>query len=160
MKIRPAEQTDCPELARLRWQVRIEEDGESAAFEEQEFLTECARFFSQGIKDGSHICWLAVEDELIVSHICVQIVPMIPRPLRIEDRYGYLTNSYTLPAYRNKGIGSQLLEHVIEWALEQDLELLIVWPSERAVSFYERLGFDPKHDILQLTLRAYDEPSL
>ena len=158
MMIRVAKLEDCADLARLRWQVRVEEDGELAAFEQQEFLPECERFFRQGILDGSHVCWLAVEDELIVSHICVQIVPMIPRPLRIEDRYGYLTNSYTLSAYRNRGVGSQLLERVVEWAREFDLELLIVWPSDRAVEFYERKGFDPKNDILQLTLRAYDEP--
>ncbi len=41
---------------------------------------------------------------------------------------------------------------MIDWALEQRLELLIVWPSERSVSFYRRAGFAPSAEMLELHL--------
>ena len=50
------------------------------------------------------------------------------------------------------------MKRVKEWAKEQDLELLIVWPSDRAVTFYERSGFTPENDIMQLVLRDYYSP--
>ncbi len=49
----------------------------------------------------------------------------------------------------------RLLSKVIEWAKAEDLELLIVYPSERAISFYERAGFTAENDVMELTLRDY-----
>ena len=44
---------------------------------------------------------------------------------------------------------------VREWALREDLELLIVWPPELAVPFYRRQGFSRRTEIMQLPLRPY-----
>ena len=80
---------------------------------------------------------------------------LVPRPCRIRDQFGYLTNSYTKYAYRNKDIGSKLLQAVKDWAKAEDFELLIVYPSEQAVSFYERAGFDTENEVMELRLREY-----
>lgn len=63
-----------------------------------------------------------------------------------------MTSVYALPEVRNQGIGSLLLRRVIEWAKEQRLELLLLWPSERSVPFYERAGFVRSPDALELHL--------
>jgi hypothetical protein len=42
-----------------------------------------------------------------------------------------------------------------QWARDEDLELLIVYPSEGAVTFYERAGFCAENDVMELTLREY-----
>lgn len=65
-----------------------------------------------------------------------------------------LTNSYVLPQARNAGVGQQLLAAIEAWARAEDLELLLVWPSERAYPFYERAGFRRYPDPLVLRLRA------
>ena len=54
----------------------------------------------------------------------------------LDDALGYVTNVYTRPAYRGRGIGTRLMSHVLQWAREHDLESLIVWPSETSVRFY------------------------
>lgn len=61
-----------------------------------------------------------------------------------------MTNVYAEPGVRNQGVGSLLMERVIGWARQQRLELLIVWPSERASSFYQRAGFVPSAEALEL----------
>ena len=70
-------------------------------------------------------------------------------------RFGYITNTYTRPEARNRGLGSRLLKEVREWAVREDLELLIVWPSDRAAPFYQREGFSQRTEIMQLLLRPY-----
>ena len=117
-------------------------------------------FLQEGLSSGAHAYWLAVENADIISHVFVQKIPMVPRPCKIHDYFGYITNAYTLPDRRSEGIGAALMAHVIDWAQHEDLELLIVWPSDRAVSFYQRLGFDANNDVLQLVLRPYyaDDP--
>lgn len=44
------------------------------------------------------------------------------------------------------------MNHVVNWAKKKDLELLIVWPSNQAIKFYERQGFKNKNDIMELEI--------
>src|SRR5581483_6752169 len=85
--------------------------------------------------------WIATEDEQVIAVMSVAIVRKLPSPENLRGRWGYLTNSYVLPQARNLGVGRQLLAAVKDWARHQDLELLLVWPSERAYPFYARAGF-------------------
>lgn len=63
-------------------------------------------------------------------------------------RWGYVTNVYVAPAYRNQGLGAKLMRHVQAWARAKALEFLILWPSERAIPFYQRAGFAANDEIL------------
>lgn len=155
MQFREATQDDFLQLAELRWEFRSEDDGERPAVRRDVFMEACVSFLKLGLTKGDQAYWLAVQDKEIISHIFVQKIPMVPRPCKLSDHFGYVTNNYTKPAYRNKGIGSELMKRVKAWAKEQDLELLIAWPSDRAVTFYERSGFTSENDILQLVLRDY-----
>ena len=61
---------------------------------------------------------------------------------------------YAVPEARNSGIGSALLRHVTGWARERNLELLLLWPSDRSVPFYERAGFVRSPEALELDLES------
>jgi GNAT superfamily N-acetyltransferase len=60
-----------------------------------------------------------------------------------------MTNVYAEPEVRGRGIGSQLLTRVVEWASEIGLEFLVVWPSEESIAFYDRAGFRRSPDALE-----------
>jgi hypothetical protein len=47
------------------------------------------------------------------------------------------------------------MTHVLQWAKEQELESLIVWPSEASVGFYARAGFRGSLDMLEYEVRPY-----
>jgi ribosomal protein S18 acetylase RimI-like enzyme len=66
-----------------------------------------------------------------------------------------MTNVYTKPAYRQQGIGSTLIQHAIHWAKTEGLALMIVSPSDAAISFYRRAGFTSDKDFLQYTFEGY-----
>ena len=70
------------------------------------YVDECAAFLRWGIGDGSWVCWVAELEGQIVSHICLRRVRKVPKPNRLHDEIGYVTNVYTRPAYRGRGIGS------------------------------------------------------
>ena len=61
--------------------------------------------------------------------------------------------------FRNQGIGSAVLQEAIAWSRDQDLELLIVWPSEEAKPHYERAGFTVENEIMERSLREYYSPN-
>lgn len=154
MNFRLAKPEELKQLAQLRWDFR-EEGGEIPALPKNEFIDACVQFLEKGMRDESRAYWVAEENGEIISHIFVQKFDLVPRPCRIHDQCGCVTNNYTRPGYRGQGIGSTLMQHVKQWAKEQDLELLITWPSDEAIRFYERAGFNSKNEIMELKLREY-----
>ena len=149
-----AAEGDLGQLAQLRWESRGD-GGEEPLADKAEFVESCLRYFREGLHAHRDAHWLAVDKGRILAALLVQKVPMIPRPCRLRDGFGYIADNYTRPEWRGRGIGRALLQRAIDWARREDLELLIVWPSTRAVPFYERLRFTRENDVLQLTLREY-----
>jgi GNAT superfamily N-acetyltransferase len=79
-------------------------------------------------------------------------VRKVPAPGHIEAYWGYLTNCYVCAEFRDKSVGSRLLDFVTQWAKDEKLEFLVVWPSDRSYLFYERKGFRREPDPLVLKL--------
>lgn len=150
-----AVEPDLPQLAQLRWDFRAEDGTELPVVSREEFLDVCLAFLRQGLAGGYHTYWLAEVAGLIIAHVFVHRIDLVPRPCQLRDRFGYVTNNYTRPAYRNQGIGAELMRHVAEWARAEDFELLIVYPSEEAVTFYQRAGFRAENDVMELPLRPF-----
>lgn len=155
MNYRQATFEDLNQLAELRWEFRSLDAYETPLVGKSEFIESCVSFLRRGLENGFYVYWIAEEGSEIAAHIFVHRIDLVPRPCKIRDQFGYLTNNYTKPEYRNKGIGSKLLQTVKDWASAEDLELLIVYPSEQAVSFYQRAGFDAKNEVMELRLREY-----
>jgi ribosomal protein S18 acetylase RimI-like enzyme len=159
MIYRLANEKDFKSLAHLRWEFRLEDDGEHASVAKLEFVEKCVEFLKRGSASGYHAYWIAEEAGEIVSQIFVHMIDMVPRPCNLEDRFGYITNNYTKPQFRNRGIGSELLKKVVEWSHNEDLELLIVYPSELALPFYQRSGFTMENEVMELRLRDFYSPA-
>lgn len=56
----------------------------------------------------------------------------------------HLISMWTAPAYRRRGVGSQLVSEVLAWARSRGartLLLMVTSNNESAIWFYERLGF-------------------
>jgi ribosomal protein S18 acetylase RimI-like enzyme len=155
MICRRATEADTDELARMRWDFRLEEAPGATVHDQASFLQACAAFLREGLREQRWIYWVAQQQSQIVSHIYIQRVPKVPKPNKLHDALGYVTNVYTRPAYRGQGIGTELMGHVLHWAREQDLESLIVWPSEMSVDFYRRAGFRDKSEMLEYEVRPY-----
>ena len=154
MQYRFATEDDIFVLAEMRWEFRTEAEGPPQTITKEDFTAACAEFFRRALDEGRWVCWLAEEDGRIVSHMFIQRIRKIPNPFRLHGESGYITNAYTRPPFRSQGIGAALLERVKEWARQQNLELLILWPSDTSVAFYERAGFSSEHEILQCRLRG------
>ena len=145
---------DLPALAEMRWNFRTEDSPDTPRTSKDAFIAACTGFLRRGLEMGNWVYWIAERDGTMVSHIFVQRIAKVPKPNRLHEEYGYVTNVYTRPAYRRQGIGSELLRRVQAWAKEQDLEMLIVWPGGNAVPFYEREGFHADLEALVYEVRS------
>lgn len=154
---RKAVPADALVLAKLRWDFRAE-DGEVPIESFEAFERRFLAHFITGVADGTWTRWVAEISGTIVGTMAVHRITPVPRPCRSSDQWGYVTDCYTVPAWRGQGIGAALLAHVIDWAQAEDFEELIVSPAERARPFYARAGFGPDDDFLLLRLRDVDDP--
>lgn len=155
MNYRTANEKDFLQLAEMRWEFQTEEEAEKPSVEKETFLNFCTEYFRECFEKEDWIFFVAEENEEIVSHIFVKRIVSIPRPVRLENFWGYLTNVYTKPRFRGCGIGANLLKEVKLWATEKDFELLLVSPSETSINFYKREGFVAETDFYQLRLREF-----
>ena len=145
--IRPATVSDVPELAELRKAFTFEDPVQAVELRD-DFEDAFTEIVGAGITGGRWMVWVAEADGAIVSHAFVGLVDKIPRPIRQDRWLGYVTNVYTRPEHRGRGIGAALLDRVTAWAAEENVELLVVWPSEESVDFYEQAGFSSGRDPL------------
>jgi ribosomal protein S18 acetylase RimI-like enzyme len=76
--------------------------------------------------------WIARENEQVIGYSSA---------LKGEDT-NKITSVYLLPEYQGKGVGTQLLQHALEWlGGEKDITLGVVPYNSAAIHFYQKFGF-------------------
>lgn len=107
--------------------------------------------------EASHRCfWLAFHEGQPVGMVNVLIFDRMPSSVGPSGGWGYLGNMFVREAFRNDGVGSKLLDAVVQWAEEQGLERVVLNPSDRSVAFYERHGFSNENPLMVRPLPPAD----
>ena len=149
--IRLATESDALLLAQFRYAFRASLS--PACEDEAEFVERCRRWMQERLREESRWrCWLAERDCTPVGHLWLQLIEKIPNPLVEPEHHAYITNFYVREDARGCGIGSKLLEAALAWSKTQDLQAVILWPTERSRSLYLRHGFAVRDDLLELML--------
>lgn len=154
MKIRIANETDYNELALMKWEHGAEDDidyGEHNldGVNKEEFVKEFVAFLKVH-KEYEII--VAEENDIIVSAMFVDLIPKPPKPNGNAKNIAYLTNVYTKKEYRNKGIGTQILDYIKSDLVKKKCELLFAWPSDNSIAWYQRNGFSEDNEIFECHL--------
>ncbi len=143
--IRPATAGDIPELARLRWQLYTEQEAHDEAVEA--YVARFTRFAIDALSRDTWRAWVAESDGQLVGAMWLQSVARVPAPGHGDPRpIGYLTNAYVAPDHRSQGLGSRLLQTVVEHCEATAHVLVMAWPADDAYPFYERHGFERPPD--------------
>jgi GNAT superfamily N-acetyltransferase len=85
--------------------------------------------------------WLATLGDAPVGMATMLEYRRMPRPGRLDSRWGYLGNMFVHGSFRNRGIGSLLLTAIIEAADDRSYERIVLSPTARSLPFYRRAGF-------------------
>lgn len=98
----------------------------------------------------THVPFLVEVDGCAVGMAWLVIIEQIPGPENWRRLSGFLQSVYVLPEHRNGGLGSVLLEGLINEARAEDLEYLSVHPSPLSFPFHRRMGFTGEGRLLFL----------
>lgn len=154
MIIRFANEQDYSELALMKWEHCAEDDidyGEHNldGVNKDEFIGEFIAFL-KGQTD--YRIFVAEDNGEPVSAMFVYLIPKPPKPNGNSKYIAYLTNVYTKKAYRNMGIGTQLLNYIKKDLTNKKCELLFAWPSDNSAAWYKRSGFHEENEIFECLL--------
>lgn len=140
--IRAATVRDADELARLRWDFRVEA-GTPPSTTFDVFVEGMRSFVRDALGGERWSAFVAHRGDRLVGCVWVQFVERVPHPNlgRGERPIAYVTNMYVEPALRDRGLGRALLDAAVERARRRGASGAVLWPSERSVPFYRRAGF-------------------
>jgi GNAT superfamily N-acetyltransferase len=135
---------DADELARLRWQFRIE-FGTPATMSVEAFGEQMRAFVADAFAGDAWRAWIAEDGGRPIGCVWLQLVQKVPHPGRRQGErpVGYLTSMYVEPDRRNSGLGRELLDVALAFARDRAVDGVLLWPSPDSVTFYERGGFAP-----------------
>ena len=151
INFRLAQQSDAPALAQLRYELRSSTG--IATEPHAEFLERCQRWMADHLHDGSlWKCWVAESENQLAGALWLQLVEKIPNPRAEPEYHAYITNFYVQESARGRGVGTRLLITALDWCKAREVHAVILWPTERSRSLYERHGFAVQPDILELVL--------
>ncbi len=146
--LRLATPADAPNLARLRYEFRTGHDQATEA--EAEFMARCSAWMASRLTPGSHWrCWVVQVAGGLVGVIWLQLIEKIPNPGAETEMHGYISNLYVEPSRRGAGLGSRLMETCLGFCDKEALDAVILWPTPRSRSLYERHGFTVREDLLE-----------
>src|SRR6185503_3193691 len=147
--VRTATPGDAAALSRLRYEFRSEH--REPAEEEAAFLARCETWMAERLEGDPHWhCWVVEGDGEIVGNLWLYRIEKLPNPVAEPEQHAYVTNVYVLPERRDGGIGALLIEAALDWCRHENVDAVLLWPSERSRPFYGRYGFGVRDDLFAL----------
>ena len=139
--IRAATHDDADALARLRFQLYLEQDP-AIAEPFDAYVPRFRTFAAWALGRDDWRGWVAEGEDGIVGNAWLQTVPRVPAPGRRDPSHmGYLTNMYVAPELRGSGLGRRLLDTVLDHCRAEGFELVLTFPADAAYGFYAHAGF-------------------
>ncbi len=143
MTIRQAIDADVASIAALRRRWIEEDTGET--IDDPDFEAGFATWW--GREQSRRVFWVA-ELHTTVGFISLVEVDRMPQPGSPSSRWGYIGNAFVLPAQRDLGIGTRLLDAAVSYARDRGHVRVVLSPGEGAVPFYARAGFDTTDTLM------------
>ena len=153
MIIRKAELKDIPLLSETR-KLQLIDEGIAP---DCDMDSELEAFFKRQLASKDFLQLIAEEDGKLLSTAAVIYYDMPPSYTNKIGFRGYVTNVYTAPEHRRKGLSKMLLSELLKDAEKRGIKKLWLGASKDGRPLYEKLGFIQKESYMELTLKDQSE---
>lgn len=135
--LRAADRYDARALAQLRAASLVEIDLLATGAVEP-FVPQATREFFTLFARERIVAWVACDDSRIVGSSCAVFYDRLPYP--DGSLHAELSGVYVEPAYRNRGIATELVREVVALS-RASARKTFLRPSSKARALYARIGF-------------------
>ncbi len=151
-EIQEATQIDCEPIVRLSYALFQEDAGTRDHTVNLEWAKAHGQaHYSQMIDSPQAVCFVAVVGKKMVGFLAGYTREATDtRLVKTAD----LQSLYIEEAFRGQGLGTALTQQFVNWTSAQQVDTVTVsayYANQKAVDFYQKLGFAPKNITLSLT---------
>ncbi len=151
LTIRTATLSDIAQLVELRVLMQLEVNRLSADKIPANYRDLCTEYFKNSISSKKYYGSVAAVDGKIIAGAGVCFYEKPPGISGGVGIAGYVTNVYTLPEYRGKGISTKLMLVLTNFARDLGADKLHLGSTEDGLNVYKKVGFkDPKCIALEI----------
>jgi GNAT superfamily N-acetyltransferase len=148
LSIRLATPADALELARLRYEFRTTLDVPTETADA--FLARCTPWMSDRLRPAAAWrCWVAEASAALIGAVWLHFLEKIPNPAGEPEGHGYITNLYVRPDHRGSAVGGRLIAAALQECDRRGLHSVLLWPTPRSRTLYERHGFGVPRTLLE-----------
>ena len=119
--------------------------------------SELDAFFKKWLVSKDFLQLIAEEDGKLLSTAAVIYYDLPPSYTNKIGVRGYVTNVYTAPQPRRKGLSKMLLTELLKDAEKRVIKKLWLGASKDGRPLYEKLGFIQQESYMELTLKDQSE---
>ncbi len=98
-------------------------------------------FFLKKMKSNEFIAWLAEIGNELIATAGLSFLEKPPHFINMTGKFAYIMNMYTIPEWRRKGIGAQLLEKLFEEIKKKGIQSVVLHATPSGRPLYEKYGF-------------------
>ncbi len=139
--LRLATKDDIPQLAELRIEFIKEIRLEYHKDRIDEYREVMCNYLEKEMSSGNFIAWLAIANNEIIATSGLITIQRVPQFWNMSGKEAYIMSMYTKPEWRNKGIGSAILEKLVEEAKNRDIIAIKLYATPMGKPLYEKHGF-------------------
>lgn len=142
LQFRKATIADIPALVQLR--IALLTDVMHNLDTNTDINDELTTYFAEQLPAGNYICWVATDDDLIVSTAGICFYKFPPNFVATTGERAYILNVYTPPQYRRRGLARQLFGKLMDEVHDRGIMQVSLHTSNEGRSLYESFHFRPK----------------
>lgn len=134
----------------MKWRIEVLKEVFSVTQIKSELVAENRNYYEKALCTGEHVACFAYDKNEIVGCGGMCLYSEMPSPDNKNGKCAYIMNVYTLPTFRQNGIGKKIVSFLIEQARRKNITKIFLETAENAKNFYKELGFVPMNDYLKL----------
>ena len=149
-EIRPATLDDLDELIRLRLDFLREVGSLKAGADGGGLGAAMREYMERKMPAGGFLAWVAESEGALVATSGVTIFERPPNGANLSGLEAYLSNMYTLPAWRGRGVGTALVATIVAHLKTTRVRRIWLHATEQGRPVYAKAGFVPSETDMEL----------
>ena len=109
-------------------------------------------YYAEALPNGDHTAYLVFDGNNFIGAGGVSYYRVMPTYHNPSGRKAYVMNMYTRPAYRRQGVSFHTLQLLLQDAREKGVRHISLEATEMGRPLYEKAGFHPMQDEMELLL--------
>lgn len=150
-QIRLATLDDVDELIGLRIDFLKEVGRLKAGVDGGELGVAMRDYFVRKTPAGEFLSWVAENEGAIVATSGVTLFERPPNGANMAGLEAYLSNMYTVPSWRGRGVGTALVTTIVAYLKATSVRRIWLHATEQGRPVYAKAGFVPSETDMELT---------